>query len=52
MSSLKTAGTKTETSIAHIHPNRRVDNLVKTTSIEITQIFSNYLLVAQRNLMH
>ena len=51
MSSLKIAGTKSETSIAPIHPNRRDDNLVNTTRTEIIQIFSKYLLCAQRVLM-
>jgi hypothetical protein len=52
MSSWKTAGTKSETSIAHIHPNRRVQKLVNTTCTEIMQIFSKYLLGAQRIVMH
>jgi hypothetical protein len=48
MSSLKTAGTESETSIAHIHPNRRDENLINTTRTEIIQIFSKYLMGVQR----
>lgn len=51
MSSFKTAGTKSETSIAHIHPNRRADDLVNTTRTEIIKIFSKSLLGAQIVLM-
>jgi hypothetical protein len=52
MSRYKTAGTKSGTSIAHIHPSRRIENLVNTTRTEIIQIFSKYLLDKQRILMH
>jgi len=52
MSSFKIAGTKSGTSIAHIHPNRRTDNFVNTTRTEITQNVSKYLLAEQIILMH
>jgi len=47
MSNLKTVGTKIETSIAHMHPNSRADNLVNTIRTEIIQIFSKYLVDAK-----